>query len=62
MTDFKEYRARHTVNTIPFTNELPQKEADSVPIGNFSSKKITIVGMGQVRACARERAYILLFV
>ena len=47
--DFKKYRAKKTVNTIPFTSSLPAKDIDTVPIGNFSSKKITIVGMGQVR-------------
>lgn len=36
------------VNVIPYDSALPQKPASETPIGNHSSKKVTVVGMGQV--------------
>mmetsp|Transcript_34056 Transcript_34056/g.74677 ORF Transcript_34056/g.74677 Transcript_34056/m.74677 type:complete len:361 (-) Transcript_34056:188-1270(-) len=45
---FKKWRAGATVNTIPFTSDLPQKPSEDTPLGNFNSKKVTVVGMGQV--------------
>lgn len=45
---FKKYRASKTVNTIPYSSELPQKDSTDMPLGNFNSKKVTVVGMGQV--------------
>ena len=47
--DFKNYRAKKTVNTIPYTSNLPQVPPEQVPMGHFNSKKVTVVGMGQVR-------------
>eukprot|EP00438_Fugacium_kawagutii_P019262 Skav217552 [mRNA] locus=scaffold1602:84186:86999:+ [translate_table: standard] len=35
------------VNVIPYDSALPQKPASETPIGNHSSKKVTVVGMGQ---------------
>jgi lactate/malate dehydrogenase, NAD binding domain len=46
--DFREYRAKKTVNTIPYSSNLNQAPPEQVPIGNFNSKKVTVVGMGQV--------------
>lgn len=45
---FKNYRASRTVNTVPYTGSLPQKDPKETPIGHFNSKKVTVVGMGQV--------------
>ena len=45
---FKKYRSAKTVNTIPYSSELPQKDSADTPLGNFNSKKVTVVGMGQV--------------
>lgn len=45
---FKKYRASKTVNTIPYSSEMPQKDSSDTPLGNFNSKKVTVVGMGQV--------------
>lgn len=47
-TDFKHYRAAKTVNTIPYSKEIPHTGAETVPLGNFNSKKVTVVGLGQV--------------
>ena len=44
----QRYRAKHSVNTIPFSTSIPQKQVEETPLGNFNSKKVTIVGMGQV--------------
>jgi len=45
---FKKYRASKTVNTIPYDKSLSRKDATDTPLGNFNSKKVTVVGMGQV--------------
>lgn len=45
---FKKYRLGKTVNTIPYAANLPQKDVSEMPLGNFNSKKVSIVGMGQV--------------
>mmetsp|Transcript_63450 Transcript_63450/g.148622 ORF Transcript_63450/g.148622 Transcript_63450/m.148622 type:complete len:375 (-) Transcript_63450:416-1540(-) len=45
---FVDFRVAKTVNTIPYDASLPQKPAKDTPLGNHSSKKVTIVGMGQV--------------
>jgi len=45
---FKHYRAAKTVNTIPYSKEIPHTGAETVPLGNFNSKKVTVVGLGQV--------------
>lgn len=47
-TDFKNYRTKKTVNTIPYSSDLPQTPSEQVPMGHFNSKKVTVVGMGQV--------------
>jgi hypothetical protein len=47
-TYFKGYRAAKTVNTIPYDKALPQKDPNETPLGKFDSKKVTVVGMGQV--------------
>lgn len=45
---FKGWRERNTVNTVPYTSSIPQLPRDTHPLGNFNSKKVTVVGMGQV--------------
>lgn len=45
---FVDYRKAKTVNVIPYDPSLPQKPVSETPLGNHSSKKVTVVGMGQV--------------
>ncbi|CAE7032027.1 LDHB [Symbiodinium natans] len=45
---FVDFRVAKTVNTIPYDEAIPQKPAKETPLGNHSSKKVTVVGMGQV--------------
>ena len=45
---FVDYRKAKTVNVIPYDSSLPQKPVSETPLGNHSSKKVTVVGMGQV--------------
>lgn len=45
---FVDYRKAKTVNVIPYDSALPQKPCSETPLGNHSSKKVTVVGMGQV--------------
>ena len=62
---FKEYRAANSVNTIPYDKNLPHKDARETPLGQFNSKKVTVVGMGQVGlgcvSAILNQEYVVLF-
>lgn len=45
---FKTYRMEQSVNPIPYDASLPQTPNNVTPLGGFISKKVSIVGCGQV--------------
>ena len=50
--DFKTLRANKTVNTIPYSSDIPydkhQDDGFYEPDNNMKGKKITVVGIGHV--------------
>eukprot|EP00545_Synedropsis_sp_CCMP1620_P009663 CAMPEP_0119004230 /NCGR_PEP_ID=MMETSP1176-20130426/1029_1 /TAXON_ID=265551 /ORGANISM="Synedropsis recta cf, Strain CCMP1620" /LENGTH=385 /DNA_ID=CAMNT_0006955915 /DNA_START=68 /DNA_END=1225 /DNA_ORIENTATION=- len=45
---FKTYRVKQSVNPIPYDASLPQTPNNITPLGGFTTKKVSIVGCGQV--------------
>ena len=45
---FKDYRVGTSVNPIPYDSNIAQKDREETPLGGFRSKKVSVVGCGQV--------------